>query len=434
MKKNSFELSFIALKNIVENDVPFRIAIKALIKNEKGLDNEVVSTVSMVLGANLRHYYLLEDLLKKEFEGIEGDDRFYLSIFLSDALFSKKFEYKFLEKELNKRLANKVNNLEELFNKYSSLDSINVYRDQLKEGTISEFDYLSIRYNTPLWLIKMWNKHFPKSLRLILKSNIHECDTSLAVNTKRMSLEEVLKDPIFKKSNYEDMVLYSGKKAKNLPLVQEQVLYPLRESERYVFDELELNEEDRIVIYSEQKGNNIPLKVKELIKRTNWVKYLTNSHEDYAKTRKYVASEMDREKSSVNNFITYRVDRKDINICLIDEEEKNDIFFLLPLSSNFDEIRHSPDYLLHFNKDSLDELINAQKSLLNEADKYLKPGGRIVYIVPTLCNKEGRNLINSFLKDKNYELIKDRQFFPYSEYRSALYFAIIKKKGQSQDD
>ena len=444
MAQTLLSLSLVALKEIIEGDIPFRIAIKNLSRNDKKITPELLGGVSAILGANLRHYFLLEELLKREFEELAGDDRYLMSIFLSDTLFSKKLIFDDIEKELSEALSNKELDLKSIYFKYSSFDSIAFFKKDKDEGKISNFEFLSIRYNTPTWLIKMWDKHFPKSLLGILKKNIVVSDTSLAINTKRISLEEVLaSNPAFSKSlAFDDMVLYKGKKAKNLELVLNNTLYPLRESERAIFEDINIDDGDKIIIYSEQGGNNLYHKVRELINATNWVKFLTTSYEDYRKARNFIAQENEREQKTRNNFVTYRTERKDMCTCLLsnakyvdedkkDEEKLNDYFFLLPDSSNFDEIRHSPDYLLHFKKDKLDELINNQKSLILEAKEYLRVGGKIIYAVPTLNNKEGRILINGILRENaDLALVKDRQFFPYSdEYHSSLYFAILEKKG-----
>ena len=432
MKLSMFELSSLTLIDIIKNDMLFRVAIKNAIKNYKLSSNEEISTLSTILGANLRHYFLLEKLLKDEFNELEGDEKYYLSIVISDALFSKKLEFNTIEKwEKKQTLINlPKGKLQELHDKYSDLASIDYIKNNYKEGKMTEFEYLSIRYNTPLWLIKMWNKHFNKFLPLILKNNIHESDTSLGVNLNRISVEEVLSIEGFKPSSFDDMVLYSGKSLKNLDISKNYMVYPLKEPERAIFDEIEIHDDDKFVIFSEQRGDNIHLKLDERINHTNWVKYITTSHEDYSKTRKLIQDDVLRNKKDTNNFISYRSDIKDFKTCLLSDLNLNDCFFLLPKSSNFDEIRRSPDYLIHFKVEEMDEYIQGQKSLIKDAMNYIKDGGYIIYIVPTINNKEGRNLIRDVVRENpQLSLIKDRQYFPFNSIHSSLYFAILKKEG-----
>ena len=49
-------------------------------------------------------------------------------------------------------------------------------------------------------------------------------------------------------------------------------------------------------------------------------------------------------------------------------------------------------------------------------------------MVPTLSRKESNNIIAKFLVDnKDFELIEERQFFPFEVYDSCLYSARLKK-------
>ena len=430
MKLSMFEISSLTLIDIIKNDMLFRVAIKNAIGKYKLNNNEDISTLSTILGANLRHHFLLEKLIKDEFDEVEGDERYFYSVIISDALFSKKIKVEeILKWEKKQQLNLEKDKLTKLHEKYSELSSIDSIKDELKEGKITEFEYLSIRYNTPMWLIKMWNKHFGKFLRPILKNNIHESDTSLGVNLKRITLEEVLALPNFKKSSFDDMVLYSGKQTKSLDVVKNHSIYPLKEGERAIFDEVEINDDDKIVILSDQKGDNFQLKLFERINLTNWVKYITTSFEDYAKTRNIINEVMSKEKRDRNNFVSYRSDLKDYKTCLLNDNNLNNYFVLLPKSSNFDEIRRSPDYLIHFKVEELDELIQNQKSLIKEAMSYISENGYIIYIVPTLDNKEGKNLIRDVIREnKNLSLVKERQYFPFNDIHSSLYFAILKKE------
>ncbi|MBR0295686.1 MAG: hypothetical protein IJQ67_07325 [Bacilli bacterium] len=432
-KLTTLELSSLTLKQILEEDILFRIAIKSTIKKYGLSSKEDILKISTILGANLRHYYLLEKISKDEELELEEMDKYYFSIIISDALFSKKIS----KEEIGMLKDNKIPTKKylELQEKYSTLDSINAVKEEVSDGKMSEFEYLSIRYNTPIWLVKMWNKHFQRFLRLILRNNIHESDTSLAVNTLKISTEEVLQMEGFKPSTFNDMVLYNGKAIRHLPIFKNHLIYPLKESERSILDEVEFKEDDRIIIFDDQRGDNFHLKIKELIKDTNWVKYCTSSHEDYGKTRTIVQEDVISLKKDRNNFVSYRVEQKDLHTCLIDEENNIDLFFIIPKSSNFDEIRHSPDYLLHFKMESLDELILGEKQLILQALTYVKEGGKVIYIVPTLNNKEGRNLIKEILNVReDATLIKEHQFFPFGDFHNSLYFAILEKKRKIEDD
>ena len=60
---------------------------------------------------------------------------------------------------------------------------------------------------------------------------------------------------------------------------------------------------------------------------------------------------------------------------------------------------------------------------------FLNEGSKLVYIVNTLNKKESRGTISNFLKEHpNYEIIEEKQYFPFDEYDTALYYCILLKK------
>ena len=61
--------------------------------------------------------------------------------------------------------------------------------------------------------------------------------------------------------------------------------------------------------------------------------------------------------------------------------------------------------------------------------KHLNDKATLVYCVRTLGKKETFLLIEEFLKaHPEFELVKEKQFFPYEEENSILYYAILRKK------
>ena len=73
-------------------------------------------------------------------------------------------------------------------------------------------------------------------------------------------------------------------------------------------------------------------------------------------------------------------------------------------------IRRKPD-IKYKPQDSFEELIRIQRSILFNADKYLKQGGKILYSTCTLNNKENSENVRDFLKNhKNYTLEAEKTF------------------------
>ena len=61
-----------------------------------------------------------------------------------------------------------------------------------------EYEYLSIKYNAPIWVIKMWEAHYGKAKTLsLLENSILEAPISFRVNIHKTTKEEILKNPDF---------------------------------------------------------------------------------------------------------------------------------------------------------------------------------------------------------------------------------------------
>ena len=60
--------------------------------------------------------------------------------------------------------------------------------------------------------------------------------------------------------------------------------------------------------------------------------------------------------------------------------------------------------------------------------------GQIIYIVDTLNKKESVDVVSTFLKEhSNFELIEEKQCFPFDKYDTAMYYAVLKAKGNEND-
>ena len=142
-------------KEIVFNETPFSLALK----NEWKYKNVEISDRSLItalVGCSLRHYYLFENGLKKYCENPSEDLTSFVFIALSNSLYLKRLDQKDIEKHVYKVL----NDAD--FDIYKKIVSETTESAQLlPEGiNVNSLEYLSYRYNTPLWLIKMWNKHY----------------------------------------------------------------------------------------------------------------------------------------------------------------------------------------------------------------------------------------------------------------------------------
>ena len=106
-----------------------------------------------------------------------------------------------------------------------------------------------------------------------------------------------------------------------------------------------------------------------------------------------------------------------------------DLVIVHPRSSDFDLIRAYPDYLLHFKRESIDELVAKQKETLENCATFVGDDGILVYLVSTINRKEGHSLIMDFLdRHRDFTLLEEKQRFPFDALDTALFYAIMKRK------
>lgn len=96
--------------------------------------------------------------------------------------------------------------------------------------------------------------------------------------------------------------------------------------------------------------------------------------------------------------------------------------------SGLGDLSHKPEIRYHIKPESLDEIINIQKQILEVNAPLLKKGGIFVYSTCTLNRKENEGQIKNFLKDhEGYELLEEKTLFPFEDGGDGFYYAKVRK-------
>lgn len=410
---NIFETSKTVLLKLVNEDVPFTIALKNTFKKNNS-DAVEKSNVAALVGCELRHHYIFDNLINRFFEGVEFEKTIYLRFTLANGLFLKRFP----EKELVS-LAEQDLDKEKIYALYSFVKSTNeIIPNELDK---SSPEFLSLRYNTPAWIIRMWQKQYGKGLVFkTLKVNYRQSVPSIRVNENKIDIDEFLaKHPDFSKAPVDNMIIYQGRGSpKKLHEFDNGSLYFMKMATKVILDSLDLDVLKGIAIYTEVP-NNIYLDLLTRFKEEAKADLVINNTNCYYETKRNL------EKLGKHRMFIYEAEYTSLLTCL---SKKVHTMICMPKSSTFDLFRSTPDYFLRINQDGLDELIANESACLAECSKYVEDGGELVYMVPTLSRKESNNVIAKFLvENKDFELIEERQFFPFEVYDSCLYSARLKK-------
>ena len=80
--------------------------------------------------------------------------------------------------------------------------------------------------------------------------------------------------------------------------------------------------------------------------------------------------------------------------------------------------------------ESIDELVNLQKDLLEEAYKLLKVDGTLVYSTCTINKKENEKQIENFIKNhSDMEIISSKTLLPFEHDTDGFFYTKLIKKG-----
>ena len=142
------------LLKIINESVPFSLALKQSFKHNN-VSKEEKPVVSAVVGCALRHYLVMEKLIKDSYPNLESEAFVALLIAFSNALFIKKID----QEECNNYAQSFLKEDDVKFVDFLApfLNGKKLVPDDIEVGS---FEFLSYRYNTPLSIIKMWNKQF----------------------------------------------------------------------------------------------------------------------------------------------------------------------------------------------------------------------------------------------------------------------------------
>ena len=413
------EISKAILLKVVEEQIPFAMVLKTSFK-KYDLTPQQRSNITALVGCELRHQYLFDNLLSRYLEEKDFEKTIYLRFALANHMFLKRFEEK---KMLD--LANRDISVEKIKEIIAFVDSTEEIIPSNLDKASPEF--LSLRYNTPAWVIRMWQKQYGKGVVFkTLKVNYRPSIPSLRLNPTLVDVDQFLsKHPDYVKAPVDDMVLYQGRgNAKNLDEFKNGSAFFMKMGTKYALDRLDLDPLKGIGVFCEVPNNII----QDLI-----VRFDKDLHLDVVVNHTYLYNELKRfmiSKGLTHSYI-YESEVSGLLTCL---SKKVHTFLCMPRNTTFDLFRSTPDYFLRAVQDKLDEIIAQELLSLEECSKFVEDGGELVYLIPTLSRKESNNVIANFLVNhKDFKLVEEVQLFPFEVYDSCLYFARLQKVETESD-
>ena len=405
---------------LVVGEVPFALVLRQAFK-KVDIDPTSKSNITALVGCELRHHYIFDNLISRFIgDEVSFESTIYLRFYLSNHLFLRRFKDNELLELAKKDLP--ANEVEKLINFVDSTNEI-IPEDLDKSSP----EFLSLRYNTPAWVIRMWQKQYGKGVVFkVLKVNYRPTIASIRVNEKIVNIDEFLSShPDVSKAPIENMVIYQGRgKVKNLNEYKDNRFFFMKMGSKYCLDKLELDPFKRTAVYSETP-NNFYLELLTRLGKDYPLDLVINHAPSLFEARQ------NAKEAGYPHLYIYDSPYSGLVTCL---SQKVDLFLCLPKSSALDLLRNTPDYFLRIKQENLDQIILSEYNCIEECSKFLNDGGELLYMIPTLSRKESNSLIANFLVNHpEFTLIEEQQLFPFESYDSNMYYARLKKMGVKND-
>ena len=287
-----------------------------------------------------------------------------------------------------------------------------------------EYEFLSIKYNTPIWIIKMWEKHYGKQKTLsILKYNGLEAPLSVRVNIALTSKEAVMQNKDFIEGNLtKNSLNYIGKTPIAETMEMKTGLVSVQdESSQYVVEILNPLENQKVLDMCAAPGSKTQY-IAQLMNNKGKVLALDIHPHRVEIMKKYLSS------LSLDNVtcICYDSTKLSEKVKLIESFDK---VLLDAPCLGLGVIRRKPDLILNLRPENLDEITLLQEKLLEQAYLMLKEKGELVYSTCSINKKENDAQIMAFLgRHKDMKRVFEKQLFP-DEYNSdGFYIAKLVKE------
>lgn len=415
-----FEHCTNVLKLILIDRMPFRVAVTSSLKKDKRQTPELKSLVTATVGGVLRHYYSLKRTVDSFASDLEEENKIVLMTLLSNRLFSKRIdEIKFLsycKKDLGLKTA------DEYLAKYQDFTSL-LPTDEIPFGSD---EYFHLKDNIPLWVVKMWKRNAGDVLsKKLLRDFNKRNGLVLRVDNGIISDEEFIK-------KYSD---YSSLNVPGLVSLTKNVnsneLEPLKNKDAlkihggysYLINKLDVDFIRGVAVYS-GCSNDILDELYARFGSSIKFEYLCGNQSIFFANKKKA------DRYVLPNVSFYECQYSSILTCI---SKPVHTFFLSPENTSFQRLLEESDYFLNISQEQLDEFIKIQKETLDEVSSLVDDGGRIIYVIPTLCRNETYGLVKDFLKrHEDFYLEEETQLLPIDKYKSMLYYAIL-VKGEKHD-
>jgi 16S rRNA (cytosine967-C5)-methyltransferase len=301
-----------------------------------------------------------------------------------------------------------------------------VLRKVADEGNLAikgkdEIETVALNTSLPLWILKMWVSQYGQDIAFAAaRSLINPTLTSVRVNTLLAAKEEFLEDPACTNGTIApDAIRYAGNFLDSAWFLSGKGTLQ-DEASQLVIQLTDARPGMRVLDLCAAPGTKTS-GLAQLMKNQGSIVAL-----DLHEHRVRLIDE-GMKKLGVTIVESHVCDSRDCS-SVLDPEDSFDIVLADVPCSGLGVLRRKPDIKARITPKDVDSLQKLQSELLDEAGKWTKKGGVLIYSTCTLNQKESEKQVLRFLAaNPGYRLVGERTIFPQDAQTDGFYMAKMQR-------
>ena len=305
-------------------------------------------------------------------------------------------------------------------------------------------EYLSVVYSHPLWLVKMWVAYYGyEKTEALCQADNEAPDVTIRVNTLKTDAETLAKQLKEKGITVRQGSLWKDA----LHLSRTADLGRLAEFQEGLFHVQDESSQTAVAVLDPQKGEKIlDLCAAPGGKTFTMAEHMENSGEIHAGDIYEHKAELIADGAQRLGISIVKTSVRDASVEDASAIGAYDRVLADVPCSGLGLLRKKPDIRLKKDGSEIDALVGIQRQILEQAAKYVKDGGVLVYSTCTLSRKENEKNVEWFLQNhESYRLEDLGQYlpeslaaegekgyitlFPQSHHTDGFFIARLRKKG-----
>lgn len=401
---NAREIAYKVLLDIEKNKNYSNMAINKHFKDVKLSNQDRGLATEIIYGVIESKYYI--DYIIDKLSKVKTNK---MEIYVKTLLRMGIYQIMFLNSISDYAAVNETVNLAKKKNSKVSgfINGIlrNVIRQKETIGAIKvkdDIDYLAIKYSYDKWMIRNWMIHFGREFtEELLEANSQRPIIYLRTNTLKITRDELIEK--LEKQNIkaskvnvvdEAIKVENLKDIENNPLYKEG-LFTVQDISSMLVGKVMNPEENSLVLDVCSAPGGKTTHMATLMNNTGEV-VSRDIYEHKLKLIKASCKRLNLTNVNVEEYDAMKIDKDSIG--------KFDYVLADVPCSGLGIIRRKPE-IKYKEKEEFRDLPPIQKKILENASKYVKKGGTLIYSTCTIQDSENIDVINEFLqKNKNFEL------------------------------